>query len=186
MTAALKPRGLARRTAGSRRSTPQPPIGSDRTAQSQRQQSRYALTAVPNQPSPPTPLFKTMPLPLPTTPPLPAWLQRLITLQRGSAIAASVLMALSLTTYGWTVYTQQLWGQEYRKLEGLQRRERQMIAADEGLKDQIARDAEQPEAGLVMPNPTTTILLQPAAARPAAKLAAPIAPTAEALKPMAY
>ncbi|MFE1747603.1 hypothetical protein [Coleofasciculus sp. H7-2] len=95
----------------------------------------------------------------------PAWLRSLVTLQRTSNLVCFLLIASTLGVYAWTVYTQQMWSQEYRKLETLQRHERQMTAANEALKNQLAQEAELPGTGLVAPNPANTIFLPPAPQR---------------------
>lgn len=95
----------------------------------------------------------------------PAWLRSLVRLQRTSNLVCFFLIASTLGVYAWTVYTQQMWSQEYRKLENLQRNERQMTAANEALKNQLAQEAERPGTGLVAPNPANTIFLPPAPQR---------------------
>lgn len=96
---------------------------------------------------------------------LPAWLQVLVVLQRGSDWITFFLIATTLTIYSWTVYTQQQWAQEYRKLETLQRNERQLTTTNEVIKDQLAQQAERPATGLVNPSTANTILLPPAPER---------------------
>lgn len=98
-------------------------------------------------------------------PPTPAWLSPLLFLQRSSDILTFVLVASTLTLYAWTVYTQQQWTQEYRKLENLQRDERYLTTTNEVIKNQLAQQAEKPSTGLVAPTPAKTIFLQPAPQR---------------------
>lgn len=64
----------------------------------------------------------------------PTWLLRLYVIHRHSGIMAFVLVATTLVIYGWTVYSQQLWSQSYRKLQTLQRDERQLTTTIEVLK----------------------------------------------------
>lgn len=71
---------------------------------------------------------------LPTASPVPNWLRLLIQAQRGSLIVTFALVIATLMVYGGTVYMQQLWSKEYRKLKTMQRSERQMLAASEVLK----------------------------------------------------
>jgi hypothetical protein len=104
---------------------------------------------------------------LPSKRSLPLWLRLLIQAQRGSLVIAFVLMTATLIVYGSTVYTQQLWSKEYRKLKTLQRNEREMIATNEGLKNQLALQADRPGSGLVPQTPDNTIFLQPAPQRSA-------------------
>lgn len=91
----------------------------------------------------------------------PAWFKRLSKLQKRFGAATLLLMGGMLLVYGATVYTQQKWSQEYRKLENLQRYERQLITTNELLKNQMATEAETPATGLVAPNPSEAIVLQP-------------------------
>ena len=67
-----------------------------------------------------------------------------------------------LSVYGWTVYSQKMWSQAYRKLETLQRHERQLTTANEVLKNHIALQAEQPTTELMPPTSASLIFLQPA------------------------
>lgn len=102
---------------------------------------------------------------LPYSQAYPNWLRTLIMMQRSSDIMMFSLVAAMATIYGLTVYTQQLWTKEYRKLDRLQRQERQMTAANEVLKNQLAQQAENPETGLVPPDPANTIFLPAAPQR---------------------
>lgn len=103
--------------------------------------------------------------PLPNLQRIPDWLQSLTKFQKLSAIAAFSLTATVLAVYGQTVYSQQLWNQEYQKLGTLQRHERQLTTANEGLKHQLALQAERPGTNLVLPSPANTIFMQPAPPR---------------------
>lgn len=96
----------------------------------------------------------------------PGWLRSLIILQRGSDIITLILGVVTLMIYSWTVYTQQQWTQEYRKLGILQRNERDLTTTNEIIKDQLAQQAERPATGLVTPNTANTIYLSPAPQRP--------------------
>lgn len=104
----------------------------------------------------------SLPLPQRLT---PIWLSSLIFLKRSSDVVTFLLVAATLTVYSWTVYTQQQWAQEYRKLETLQRNERHLTMANEGIKDQLAQQAEKPATGLVTPSQANTIFLPPAPQR---------------------
>ncbi len=92
-----------------------------------------------------------------------------------------------LLLYGQTVYTQQLWNQEYQKLEQFQRHERQLTATIESLKNDIAQQAERPGMGFVTPSAANTIYLQPTSAAPipASTPVPPFLPT-EPMLPMGY
>ncbi|MBF2028118.1 MAG: hypothetical protein IGS48_15350 [Oscillatoriales cyanobacterium C42_A2020_001] len=117
------------------------------------------LAVVPNSPARP-PVRQ-----LPTRRPLPTWLRLLIQLQRGSVIVTFVLVTAALVVYGSTIYMQQHWSKEYRKLKTMQRSERQMIAAGELMKNQLIQQAEQPGSGLVPRTSEHTIVLEPSPSR---------------------
>lgn len=105
---------------------------------------------------------------------LPLWFRCLVVMHRTSAIAAFVMVVAVLGAYGWTVYSQQLWGRTYDRLEHLRRNERQLTANNELLKNQLAHQAERPESGFVPQSPNNTIFLTPAPQRQ--PLAAPPEP----------
>jgi len=91
----------------------------------------------------------------------PLWLKGLMSLNIAFSCVTFILIVATLSLYGWTVYTQQSWGKAYRYLELLQRNERQLTATNEMIKNELAQEAENPEVGLVNPNPKTTIFLKP-------------------------
>ncbi|WP_088893132.1 hypothetical protein [Leptolyngbya ohadii] len=105
---------------------------------------------------------------LPQPEPLPLWLRGLFALQQGSSVIMLLLVMGGMGVYGWTVYTQQRWGDAFQRLENLQKRERQYLTTNEVLKNQMAKQAEAPDTGLVPPDPNSTIFLSPAPLRPAA------------------
>ena len=121
---------------------------------------------------------------LPTLRALPVWLRVLLMVQRSSTAIAVVLVAAMLVVYGSTVYTQQLWSKEYRKLKTSQRNERQLVSASEALKAQAAQQSERPGSGLVPQIPADLLFVQPSALRPQQSLNAiappPTAPAAAA------
>lgn len=102
---------------------------------------------------------------LPRTQPPPAWLKLLLNIQRTSSVAVIGLVIATLAIYGWTVYVQQRWGQEYRRFESLRKEERQLISGNEALKHDIAQQAELPTSRLTVPDPNHTIFLRPAVPR---------------------
>lgn len=104
---------------------------------------------------------------LPQPRPLPSWLKLLMKVQQGSTVMTLLLMGTVLAIYGWTVFTQQRWGQEYRRWGALQKHEQQLMATNEVLKNQMAQQAENPKSGFVAPDPSSMIFLAPAAPRPA-------------------
>ena len=70
-------------------------------------------------------------------------LKPLFRLQRVAFGIGSVLMATSAVVYISTVPTPRLWSQEYEKLRSLQRQERELVAANETLKNDIVKQAQQ-------------------------------------------
>lgn len=97
----------------------------------------------------------------------PMWLLRLYTLQRPLSVVMFLLVATMLSVYSWTVYSEKMWRNSHRKLDILQRHERQLTTTSEVLKNKMALQAEQPITNLVKPNPVLAIFLQPAPQRPA-------------------
>jgi hypothetical protein len=96
----------------------------------------------------------------------PLWLLRLYTFHRYSTVLAFLLVASTLAVYGWTVYSQELWSKSYRRLQNLQRHERLLTTTNATLTNKMAKEAEQPTAGLVLPTPQGMIFLPPASHSP--------------------
>jgi hypothetical protein len=92
---------------------------------------------------------------------LPQWLQRLVKLQQQVWVTTIVLSAAALGVYSWSVYSQQQWGQAYRRLEHLRRNERQLISGSEMIKNQIAGQVNPTELGLAPQVANDVIFLQP-------------------------
>jgi hypothetical protein len=103
---------------------------------------------------------------MPNSDSAPVWLLRLYALHRHSSIVAFLLVAAMLVTYGWTVYSEQLWSQASRRLQNLQRQERQLTTTNEVIKNKMAVEAERPEAGLISPTPKGAIFLPRASHSP--------------------
>ena len=74
---------------------------------------------------------------------LPSKLKTLSLIQRGSFGLAIASMSATISLYIYTVQIPKLWSQEYQQLENLQRQERQLIAINETIKYQIAREASK-------------------------------------------
>jgi hypothetical protein len=104
--------------------------------------------------------FLNLPM-MPDSGAAPIWLLRVYTLHRYSSVTAFLLVATTLVVYGLTVYSQELWSQGYRRLQNLQRQERQLTTTNAALTHKMAEDAEKPTAGLDSPTPATTIFLPP-------------------------
>lgn len=112
-------------------------------------------------------------LPQPKT--SPGWLRFLLVLQHSTGGLALLLGGSLLAVYGWTVYIQQVWGQDYRSLQALERQERELSVANEILSSQLAREAESPNSGLLLPQAGDAIFLEaPADLPPMPAQAAPI------------
>jgi Na+(H+)/acetate symporter ActP len=105
--------------------------------------------------------FLNLPM-MPNSVAVPIWLMRFYTLQRYSSVTTFLLVATTLIVYGLTVYSQELWGQNYRRLQNLQRQERQLTTTNATLTNKMAEDAEKSTAGLDLPTPARTIFLPPA------------------------
>lgn len=124
---------------------------------------------------------------LPVSRPIPIWLRWLIRLQRGSLVVVFLLAMATLLVYGSTVYTQQRWGEDFHKLKRLQRSERQLVAAGEMLKNQLAKQAELPTSGMVPRTTENTIFLPSSPDRPVQSVAPDTSkPEPELKKPLGY
>lgn len=74
---------------------------------------------------------------------------------------------MTFTVYTWTVQSQRLWGKTYEQLDQLRRKEPQLTAANEVMKDELAKQAETPSSGLISPEPGQGVVyLQPSLPRP--------------------
>ncbi|MBD2040781.1 hypothetical protein [Microcoleus sp. FACHB-672] len=102
---------------------------------------------------------------LPTPGNTPLWLSWLVRVQQSSSLLTLISVAACLSVYGWTVYCQQVSGNESRKLNNLRRQEQQLAAANAVIKHQIAQQAELPGSELVPPDPSQIIFLEPAPPR---------------------
>lgn len=109
----------------------------------------------------------------------PFWLRSLVKAQTVSSVMTFLLVAAALFIYGSTVYSQQQWGTSFRKLENLRRLERKLLGANETLKTDLARQAEDPANGLVPPNVDKIIFLEPVPVK-----SAPLEAPAEQLEPL--
>ena len=90
---------------------------------------------------------------------IPMWLMRWNSIYRHTSVVTFLLVSTTLIVYGWTVYSQHLWSSSYKKLQDLQRDERQLTKHDEILKNRMAQEAEKPNSGLVSPTPANTIFV---------------------------
>ena len=98
--------------------------------------------------------------------PLPLWLRVLMTTQKLS-IAATVILTISVfAIYGWTVYAQEQWNQQFKKLEQLQRQERQLTNAAGSFDNEMLQSIQKKPGDLVRESPEKSIFLQAAPLRP--------------------
>jgi hypothetical protein len=119
----------------------------------------------------------------------PSWLKLLIITQRSSTTIVALLVAAVLGVYGWTVFSQQLWGQQYQKKVELEKAQRDYSAANEAIKDHSSRVAESPESRLRLPQPTTNLFLPAMPPRPMQSVDEPAPSFSDDLtieKPIAY
>lgn len=103
---------------------------------------------------------------------LPQNLKVLSALQKTSFSLALVSMLASTGLYIYTVQIPRLWSQEYRNLEDLQRQERELIAINEKIKYQIAREASQ-DLRLSISKPESAVFIPPAKVNLKTKLETP-------------
>jgi hypothetical protein len=97
------------------------------------------------------------------------------------------ICSLSLAVYGWSLSSQQFWGQEYHRLEELRRDERQLVAGTEMLKNNIAQQANAKPDGLVPQGSDNVVFLSPAPDRPQPTVGqSPAAPPPDAPTPLGY
>ncbi len=104
---------------------------------------------------------------MPNRRPLPVWLRALKKIEKISIIVALLLVGSAVVTYGWTVYSQQLWGKNYSRLETLRRNERQLLNGSELMKNDIARRTDPKQYGLVPRSSDHIVVMPPAPLRPA-------------------
>lgn len=116
----------------------------------------------------------------------PIWLRSLLVMNTATAIAMLIVVGAVVGLYSKVVYTKQNWGQEYRKLERLQKEERQVTIFNEALKNDIAQTAKQDGTGLVAPNGSLMILLEPTPVRPLLAATAPEPENFQSLQPLGY
>lgn len=116
----------------------------------------------------------------------PIWLRSLLGMNTATAIAMLIVVGAVVGLYSKVVYTKQNWGQEYRKLERLQKEERQVTIFNEALKNDIAQTAKQDGTGLVPPNGSLMILLEPTPVRPLREATAPQPENFQSLQPLGY
>jgi hypothetical protein len=98
--------------------------------------------------------------------PLPLWLRVLMSTQKLSIVVTVLLTMSVFAIYGWTVYAQEQWNQQYKKLEQLKRQERQLTAAEGSFDNDMLRSVQKKPGELVRERPEQSIFLQAAPLRP--------------------
>ncbi|MEO1145203.1 MAG: hypothetical protein AAFY26_06365 [Cyanobacteria bacterium J06638_22] len=126
---------------------------------------------------------------LSTAKPIPGWL-RAMAIAQGIALPLTFAMVgIMGIVYGWSVYTQQRWSQNYDQLDQLWQREQQLLAADEAFKNELAQQAMNENNALVVSDLNSTLFMDappPVAPRPVAPTEA-IAPALQSPnRPLAY
>lgn len=118
----------------------------DFTARRQQQVSSTQIPKLTNFPRTPlnfSPASK--PSPISPTPNFvtrnPWWLRSLFFLKYGSGLLTGGLIFVALTVYGGNVSTQRQWSENYRQLESLRRTERQLLVANEVIKNKAAQES---------------------------------------------
>jgi hypothetical protein len=125
--------------------------------------------------------------PLPNQLPVPQWLQLLKQAERVSLILAGVLAGGAIVTYGWAMYSQQQWGNEYRRLDQLRRNERQLTTNGELMKNNIARTSDPKHYGLVPRGADHIVVIPPSSPRAPLPMRAPGPdPHAKPITPVGY
>ncbi|MDG2989717.1 hypothetical protein L3556_02025 [Candidatus Synechococcus calcipolaris G9] len=115
--------------------------------------------------SPPSaPLRKTKPSHLTEIRPLsssdtPLWLKSLGVLKWGTGLGSVAILASLLPLYGWSALCQYQWGQSYRQLEQLKQQERELLAAQQSQRYQVAEQIERQPQGLVRQGPQQVVFI---------------------------
>jgi hypothetical protein len=104
---------------------------------------------------------------LPNNVSTPSWLKLLLSLQQRSKLVFLIIFGLTLIAYGYTAYIQDRWKEQHGRLKRLREQERQQVIINESLKHELADAAEQPNSGLVNPDPSRIIFVPAAPPRPA-------------------
>lgn len=97
---------------------------------------------------------------------LPFWLKVLISVKQGIALTLLLSVVAMLAAYTWVADTQRLWGQNYQQLRQQERKERQLLEANEVLRRHFVDISQQNNADLVPIHPAKAIFLKAAESRP--------------------
>ena len=94
-----------------------------------------------------------------------------------SSALAVALVALTLLSYGASVYVSRQLSQASQQLNRLQRSEQQLTTANEVLKNHLAQQVEVEAMGFQPPQPGSVIFLKPSAQTAAVALPSPVSNT---------
>lgn len=137
----------------------------------------YSPPSTPAKKAKPSHLTEIRPL---SSTPTSLWLKSLGVLKWGTGIGSVLILASLLPLYGWSALCQYQWGQSYRQLEQLKQQERELLAAQQSQRHQVAEQIERQPQGLVRQGPQQVVFMpeQPATlgARAAALTFAKVAP----------
>jgi hypothetical protein len=114
--------------------------------------------------------------------PLPAWLQVLLSLQKLSIASTVMLTVAVFGVYGWSVYTQEAWNSNHKKLEQLQKQERQLVESEAFLSHDLTKKFQTQPGDLVRESPERSIFLESAPTRPSRSPAPTVADTGSSTK----
>ncbi|NJL90402.1 MAG: hypothetical protein HC916_11890 [Coleofasciculaceae cyanobacterium SM2_1_6] len=114
----------------------------------------------------PTPKTSGKPINRNFAPPTPWWLRSIFFFKYSSGFAVVGLIMAVLTTYGGIVSAQRQWTKEFQQLEALRQTERQLIAANEVIKNQVAKQSlgnqelvkVDPNSRIYIPTPDPVVL----------------------------
>ncbi len=123
---------------------------------------------------------------MPDRMPLPGWLRLLKQTEKASLMVAFGLVSAAVATYGWAVYSQQLWGSNFNRLNTLRRDERQLLKSSELMKNDIARHNDPKQYGLVPRNAEHIVVIPPAPLRSALPTRSTVDPKAKPITPIGY
>lgn len=117
----------------------------------------------------------------------PKWWSPLLLVEKGSTIAAIVMIVGALATYAITVPGPKIWTEYYNRLKYLQRSERDLITTHETIKHDLVEESLKPSSGLIPSKPYSSIYIK---ANPQTSSDSPSTPVEESPfthnKPIAY
>lgn len=115
---------------------------------------------------PPVPKASKKPVNPTFAPPTPWWLRSIFFFKYSSGFAVVGLIMAVLATYGGIVSAQRQWTKEFQQLEALRQTERQLVAANEVIKNQMAKQSTgnkelvkvDPSSRVYIPEPEPVVL----------------------------